>query len=225
VFPRHHKSLPYLSILKVLNVLKNTEMLNTHKKRKTCRFTIRNEEDEEDEDASADKDLLNTVDNKIFFYCNVTKKTILKLVESLKKATDFALKNEKDEVCLYIHSSGGDAFAGLSGLMHIEQNKVDVVCIVDGFVASAATFLLLGAKKRLGTKYSNILIHQITTGFWGKYSDMVDEMQNSNNLMTCIKHLYKEKTNIGENLDSIITKEINITAENALRWGLLTSLI
>ena len=53
---------------------------------------------------------------------------------------------------------------------------------------------------------------------------MVDEMQNSNNLMTCIKHLYKERTNIGENLDSIITKEINISAEKALQWGLLTGL-
>ena len=69
-----------------------------------------------------------------------------------------------------------------------------------------------------------VFLFEITTGFWGKYSDMVDEMQNSNNLMTCIKHLYKERTNIGENLDSIITKEINISAEKALQWGLLTGL-
>ena len=160
-------------------------MLNTlYKKRKLCRFTIRNEEEDEEQDDSSASDLCRTANDKIFFYCDVTKKTILTLIESLKKATDFALKNDKNKIFLYIHSSGGDAFAGLSGMMHIEKNRIEVVCIVDGFVASAATFLLLGAKERLGTKYSYILIHQITTGFWGKYSDMVDEMQNSNNLMT-----------------------------------------
>ena len=112
-------------------------MLNTlYKKRKLCRFTIRNEEEDEEQDDSSASDLCRTANDKIFFYCDVTKKTILTLIESLKKATDFALKNDKNKIFLYIHSSGGDAFAGLSGMMHIEKNKIEVVCIVDGFVAS-----------------------------------------------------------------------------------------
>ena len=46
-----------------------------------------------------------------------------------------------------------------------------------GFVASAATFLLLAGAERLAMPNAHILIHQIRTGFWGKFNDLLDEVR------------------------------------------------
>ena len=54
---------------------------------------------------------------------------------------------------------------------------------IDGLIASAATFLFLAGKKRFMTENSNILIHQISTGFWGKFEDLKDEYKNTTELM------------------------------------------
>ena len=180
------------------------------------------EEEEEEEDY---KELIKFQKNKIYFYADVSKKSILHLLKALKHATNYALLNGKKKIYLYIHSDGGDAYAGLSGMNHIKKNKIPVVTVVDTFVASAATFLLLGGKKRYSNENGSILIHQLSTGFWGKYCDLVDEMKNSHNLMNQIKDLYKENTKLGSKINKIIKKEINIPAKKALKYGIITKLI
>ena len=191
-------------------------MLRTTSKKKSL-----DKDDDEDDDEDL-KHLIKCFENKIYFYCDVSKKSILKLLQLLKKANNYALVTKKRYVYLYIHSDGGDAYAGLSGMNHIRSNQVPVVTIVDTFVASAATFLLLGGKKRYSNENGSILIHQLSTGFWGKYCDLVDEMKNSHNLMQQIKELYKLNTKIGSRIDRIIKKEINISAKKALKYGIIT---
>ena len=67
---------------------------------------------------------------------------------------------------------------------------------VDGFAASAATFLSVVGNKRFMSRHSYMLIHQLSTNFWGKYSEFEDEKQNLDLMMETIKRVYEKYTKV-----------------------------
>ena len=46
-------------------------------------------------------------------------------------------------------------------------------------------------KERYMHKHAYMLIHQLSAGSWGKYSDLVDDMENNTRLMEMIKNYIK----------------------------------
>ena len=67
-----------------------------------------------------------------------------------------------------------------------------------------------------------MLIHQLSSGFWGKHNEFKDEMKNQKKLMKVIKKIYQEHTNLSEealnylveqkwskNLDHLVQKVTN----------------
>lgn len=187
----------------------------------------------EDDDESATDLNIQVIKNNIYFYEEISVSSILylcKCLSTLEKRmlalqTDYQL-TEAPRIYLHIHSNGGDAFAGLGAMNSIENCRVPVVCVADGIVASAATFLLMGAKERRMRKNSCILIHQIRTEFWGRYDELEDEMKNSKNLMRNIKRIYKQKSALPmEKIETIIRKEIYLTDTKCLKYGLVTEII
>lgn len=167
--------------------------------------------------------------DRVFFYAEVSRKTVLRLIKCLATASTHALTHATSvpdaTVYLFIHSSGGDAYAGLSAFDHIRNSRVHVTTVIDGFVASAATFLLLGGERRAAMKHSAMLVHQLSTGFWGKFADLVDEVQNSTSLMETIKKVYADHTTLSrKRIDSLLNKEKNIDAERCLAMGFVHEL-
>ena len=161
------------------------------------------------------------IDSSIFFYCDVTRASVLKLVVALREASKCAmahvLHGREARVYLYIQSNGGDAYAGLSGMDHVRNCPVKVIAIMDGFIASAATFILLGASERRAMRHAYMLVHQLSTGFWGKYDDLVDEIHNSKQLMKTIRSIYRECTQVPEDvLRNLLKKELTMTADECL---------
>lgn len=183
---------------------------------------------DEDEEAEIDAEVVQEGDT-VYFYSEVTRKSVLKLFQCLEKATRHVLQRSSTvqdaTVYLYIFSSGGDAMAGLSAYDHIRTNRVWVTTIADGFVASAATFLLLGGEYPVAMKHSTVLIHQLSTGFWGKYADLVDEMQNSSSLMQIITRMYTSHTRLSTSkLQGLLAKERNLSADECLSMGFVHEL-
>lgn len=186
---------------------------------------------EADDDSSSDEEteLVTQEGNNVYFHSEVSRSTVLKLVQCLAKANVEAVRTcasvHEATVYLYIHSGGGDAYAGLSAFDHVRNNKVPVTTVVDGFVASAATFLLLGGTYRAAMKHSTVLIHQLKTSFWGRYVDLVDEMDNSKELMEMIKQVYAEHTTMSKKkIECLLCKEKNIDAAKCLSLGFVQEL-
>lgn len=194
-----------------------------------------NEKDSVSEHSMDETDMnIKVIKNRIYFYEDITNQSILYLCSCLHKLEMHLLAiqheyslSEPPNIYLHLQSNGGDAFAGLSAMNAIENTRIPVTCIVDGFVASAATFLLLGATGgRCMRKNSNVLIHQIRTEFWGRFDELQDEMRNSKNLMKNIKRIYKQKSNMPpEKIENIIKKEIYLTHKQCLAYGLVTEII
>ena len=178
------------------------------------------------EEPVSEEDDNEVIDMKdcVYFHAEVCNKSIIKLIQALSNATKYALENCYDPkdvyVYLYINSSGGDAFAGLSAMDHIRCNKIPVITIADGFVASAATFMLLGGVERKCMRNAKILIHQLSTTFWGKHADLLDEVHNCKELMETLQNIYTTSTYIkGPQLKSLLKKEIHMNSTQAFDYG------
>ena len=186
-------------------------------------------EDEEEESESLE--CIKVIDNHIYFYSEVSIQSILELTEMIKKLTkDLLVLNiqfdTNVEIWLHINSGGGDVFAILSCIHLIENNKININTIVEGQACSAATFLAMIGKTRQITQNSYMLIHNISSGFWGKMHEFEDEMKNLTLLTKDIRKMYNKYTNIkSKQLDQLLKKDLLLNSKTCVSYGLVDEII
>jgi len=186
--------------------------------------------DDEEEEADGEE-YIKVLDNHIYFYSDVSIKSILELTGIIKKLTkDLLVLNiqfDTDvEIWVHINSGGGDIFAILSCINLIENNKININTIVEGQACSAATILAMIGKTRQITQNSYMLIHNISSGFWGKMHEFEDEMKNLKLLTKDIRKMYGKYTNINtKQLDQLLKKDLLLNAKTCVSYGLVDEII
>ena len=172
-------------------------------------------------------------DNKIYFYEEVTKESILNLNQQIDSATK-AMKIAQitynlptpPPIELHICSEGGDAMSCMSTVDKISSNSVPVHTYIEGFAASAATLISVVGEKRFISKRSTMLIHQLSSGMWGTYANFKDEMKNLELLMNIIREVYLQHTKLKkENLEQILSHDLFFGAEDCVKLGLVDTII
>ena len=85
------------------------------------------------------------------------------------------------------------------------------------------------AKKRIITKNSYMLIHELKSSFWGKMSEIEDEYSNLQNLTNLIKNLYKKHTNLSltgkDGINNILKHDLWWDANKCLKLGLVDEIL
>jgi len=172
------------------------------------------------------------IENKIYFYAGVNRDSAVELNKKIGElqSKSFTLANNLDieppGMHLYINSGGGSITSGISSMDTILRCKVPVYTYVDGFAASAATFLSVVGHKRFMSRHSYMLIHQLSTNFWGKYSEFEDEKQNLDLMMETIKRVYKKHTKVPmRKIDEILKHDLLWDAKTCLKYGLIDEII
>jgi ATP-dependent Clp endopeptidase proteolytic subunit ClpP len=166
--------------------------------------------------------------NHIYFYSEVNRDSIYDLIMLIKEAEEesilTSLKLKIDEIPIYIHinSLGGSIFNCFAGIDIIQLCKVPVHTIIEGGSASAGTLLSVVGKKRYMTKNAYMLIHQLSSGFWGKMGEIEDEFKNLEDLMKRIKDIYKEHTTIPKKeLNDLLKHDLWLDSDKCLKYGLV----
>ena len=177
-------------------------------------------------------DYLEVVNNRIYFYSGVETKNVLGLNKALRdlgaeiQHSSAVLECEPADIFLHVNSHGGDLFAGLAAMDEIRKSKVPVISIVDGCAASAATLMTIAANKRQINKHAYMLVHQLSSGMWGKYKEMKDEIKNVDSMMKTIRKIYLEYTKIPKKkLNEILDHDLWFDAETCLEYGLVDEII
>lgn len=186
--------------------------------------------DNEDEDSEINE--VKVIDNSIYLYSKINNELALNLNTNIKilekKLLIFSITFNipPPYIIIRINSEGGDIYAALSIVDTIKNCKVPIHTIIEGCAASAATIISTVAKKRSMMENAHMLIHQMTSGFWGKYTEFKDELQNQNKFMTTIKNIYKNHTNLkGKILDNCLSKDIWWSTDICLKYGLVDEII
>ena len=171
-------------------------------------------------------------ENKIYYYAGVNRESASELnkkigeLESKCLTLGHNLDIDPPTLKLLINSGGGSITAGISSMDTILRCKVPVHTYVDGFAASAATFLSVVGEKRFISRNSYMLIHQLSSNFWGKYSEFEDEKQNLDLMMKTIKDVYKKYTKLPmKKLDEILKHDLMWDANTCLKYGLVDEIV
>jgi ATP-dependent Clp endopeptidase proteolytic subunit ClpP len=171
-------------------------------------------------------------DNKIYYYSGVNRNSCVELNKKIGELETKALTLSNSlgilppPIKVFINSGGGSITAGISSMDTILRTKVPVYTYVDGFAASAATFLSVVGEKRFMSRNSYMLIHQLSTNFWGKYSELEDEKQNMDLMMKTIKDIYKKHTKLPmKKLNEILKHDLMWDAKTCLEYGMIDEII
>jgi ATP-dependent protease ClpP protease subunit len=172
-------------------------------------------------------------DNYISFYSEISDSTISNLIGVIREKNvqccrvqyEFDLETPPP-IHLHINSYGGWVFSGFAAMEQIIHNKIPIYTYVDGMSASAATYLSIVGKKRYIYEHASMLIHQISSGFWGKYNEFLDEKKNLDMLMDTMRGMYKEYTSMTTTMiNNLLKKDLYLTAEECLKYGLVDEII
>mgnify|MGYP003649989075 FL=1 len=182
----------------------------------------------------ADKNnIVESVNNKIYFYSEVTRpkimvlnKTLTNLNTNLINQANMLQQDLDSNIYLHINSFGGSVFAGLSAVDYIKGSKVPIISVVEGCAASAATLMSVVAHHRIIRRNSFMLIHQLSSGMWGKYEEMKDAMENNDLFMRIITEVYEEHTKIPKRkLKEILKRDLWLDAETCLDYGMVDEIV
>jgi hypothetical protein len=160
---------------------------------------------------------MRVVENKIFFYDDVTNESILELNKVLIEM-DIKLQNTRNIL--------GDCFDPTIHLRvktDIMNNlKSKVFTYIDGSVASAGSMITLTGDRRFMGKHAIFLIHQLSSGMYGKYTELEDSMENCANMMKFLKAFYKENTKIPmKKLDELLKRDLYLSTDECLLYGII----
>lgn len=176
---------------------------------------------------------IETTNNLIYFYAEIERERVLQLVKAIRRLNDDLVQVQKSwglaeppGIHVYVSSYGGSVFAGLSVMDEIIKSPIPVTTIVDGCCASAATLFSVVGKRRLIKEHSYMLIHQISSVFWGKHAEFQDEMENQRRLMSMIRNVYLEYTRIPPKvLEGILKHDLWLDAKTCLKYGLVDAVL
>lgn len=172
-------------------------------------------------------------DNHIYFYGSVNKRNCLKLNIYIRELNRKLTLTENDlqvsnlKIYLHINSFGGSVFAAFSSVDTIMGSKYPIVSIIEGGSASAATIMSCVCSERVITPNAYMLIHQISSGFWGKMEEIKDEFKNVKKLMRRLKKIYKRHTLLNNSDDSdiklneILKRDLWLDSDECLKYGLV----
>ena len=176
---------------------------------------------------------ISVQDNKIYYYAGVNRNSVSELNKKIGEieSKSLTLKNtldldESPPIKVFINSGGGSITAGISSMDTILRCKVPIHTYVDGFAASAATFLSVVGSYRAMSRHSYMLIHQLSSSFWGTYANFEDEKQNLDLMMNTIRDVYKKYTKVPmKELSEILKHDLLWDARTCKEYGLIDEVI
>jgi len=131
-------------------------------------------------------------------------------------------------IWLHINSHGGEVFSSFAIADTIERiaHVVPIITIIEGCAASGATLMSISGTRRLIRKNAFMLVHELSTGAQGKYTELQDNMVSNKEIMRTIKTWYAEKTKIPvAEMDQILSHDVWWNAKKCLKYGLVDAII
>lgn len=134
---------------------------------------------------------------------------------------------KNDPLNIVINSDGGDVYEALGMIDFIQSLNVKVNTICRGRAMSAAALLLCsGTGIRAASKNSTIMFHEISSGVYGKSSDMKANVQHTEKLEDILVKIICENSNKDAAFwKEKILKDYYLSPDEALELGVIDSII
>ena len=125
--------------------------------------------------------------------------------------------NPNDIVKIYLNSFGGDLFSAIQFLRVLSESEAEIVVSVEGAAMSAATLLLLAADSVEITPHSSIMLHDYSSGAYGKGGDLHRQISHERKWSeTLFREVYEDFLSEAEITSMLDGKEIWLTSEDTI---------
>jgi len=175
---------------------------------------------------------LYSIANHVYFQDDITFDSASTLMQELRRVENVVLqegitsKGDPQPIYLHITTHGGSIHAAFSVIDCMNELRVPVYTVADGYVASAGTLISVCGAKRFIKKNAYMLIHELRSMTWGKFTELEDQHDNIKKIMKHIINLYAEKTNLNKKeLAQILKKDVDWDANDCLKNGLVDELM
>jgi len=177
--------------------------------------------------------LIDSEGNDIYFYEEIDPASTMALLKILKEIDNknvwFATTHDCVEIPpikLHLNTIGGSLFSAIAVADIIPTLRSKVITIIEGNCSSAGTIISIVGDRRLMTKNSYILIHQLTGGMEGKHEELKDAMENYGLFSKKLEDMYLRYTKIPKKeFDKMITHDLYLPAELAKKWKFVDEVI
>jgi ATP-dependent protease ClpP protease subunit len=174
---------------------------------------------------------IDRTNNHIYFYSEVNRDSIYELGELMKEIEEenkiMSFKMNIDPVPIYLHinSYGGCIFSAFNAVDMIKACSVPVYSIIEGCAASAGTIMSVVCEKRYIRPNAYMLIHQLSSGCWGKMCEIEDEFTNLKEFMENITNIYRENTSIPrKELNELLKHDLWLNVAKCKKYKLIDDL-
>lgn len=179
---------------------------------------------------------VETFDNHIYFYADVDTDRCLDLIRRVRDVDNELRRQSASRmlpdnfpsipIWLHIQSNGGEVFTGLNIADQLDKITSPIYSIVEGVCASAATLISLACSKRYILPSSFMLIHEVSSHHWGKYSEFEDEKHILDMLMSRLIEFYSAHTKMSPSkVKKILGRDSWFSAHECIEMGLVDEII
>lgn len=131
-----------------------------------------------------------------------------------------------DVIDVYINSYGGDMFEAIAIKNYLIRRPERIVTHIDGIAASGGSIIAMAGEEIIMPKDSEMMIHNPWTIGYGNAEDfrkLADELDTAS---ISVQETYMDHfTDTREKLVELLDAESWLTAEEALGYGLATSIV
>lgn len=179
---------------------------------------------------------VESMDNHVYFYSEVNSDRCLDLIRKLREVdrmlrVERASRNLPDgfpqtPIWLHIESPGGGLFTGFNVADQIKSISTPVYSVIEGFCASAATFISMACTKRFIRPASFMLVHQFTAFTWGTYEQFKDDMKLYDLAIEKMARFYVERTRLSyDQVREMLKHDYWMDAVEALKSGFVDEIM
>ena len=168
----------------------------------------------------------------IYFHGDINGPSCLRLISSINKVVSYTMSQDplnpfSIPIYLHINTDGGEVYKVLGVISHIKTLKNKIITICEGCVASAGVLLSLCGSEIWIYSNAYMLVHEIRSSVWGKYSECIDVMYNNKKIMKDIKKYFNKETHnkLPEYImEKILKRDILLKPKKCLKYGLVTNI-
>ena len=184
-----------------------------------------------------DESMIYTVGTQVHFTAQINNDTIEALIKEITKVVEdnvpkFGAKDstKKVNITYIVDSPGGSVTAVLKfvdfiSMVREKQPHIEFTSIITGMAASAGTTMCVVADHRCMTRNAFAMIHELSTGNQGKYTQLVSYIEFTKTMHKILVRIYMTVCNRSEaELEDLLKTESWFDAEGYKALGFVTEI-
>ena len=153
----------------------------------------------------------------VFLYEAITNQTLNNIREQIPA------NNQPFD--LRINSLGGSVFAGVGVFDFLQSLPNEINVIIDGFVGSISTLIMLSGDSITASEGSFVMIHNASSQAGGNKMALSEQVELLNKVDNILVDAFVEKTTLERStIEDMMNKETLMDANEALGFGFIDSI-